>query len=40
MNGNEQTVPVSVMEEILGQLNMLQETVNELKEMIREKDKL
>ena len=40
MNGNEQTVPMSVMEEILRQLNMLQETVNELKEMIREKDRI
>lgn len=40
MNSNEQTVPMSVMEEILRQLNMLQETVNELKEMIREKDRI
>ena len=40
MNGNEQTEPMTVMEEVLRQLNMLQETVNELKEMIREKDRI
>ena len=40
MNGKEQMVPVAVVEELLRQLDMLQQTIDKLKNQIREKDKI